>query len=86
MEAKIVLAYRNKREAEAVAKAVSPDNVEVPIGLSVKTMHKGAKVFTSIKCETTLPTFISTIDDLLCYASIAEKTFSVANEAEGHIG
>jgi len=86
MEAKIVLAYRNRREAEAVAKAVSPDNVKVPIGLSVKTTHGGAKVFTLIKCETTLPTFISTIDDLLCCASIAEKTFSVANEVEGHIG
>ena len=86
MEAKIILAYRNKREAEAVAKAVSPDNVKVPSGLSVKTAHRGAKVLTLIKCETTLPTFISTIDDLLCCASIAEKAFSLASEVEGHIG
>jgi hypothetical protein len=86
MEAKIILAYQNKREAEAVAKAVSPDNVEVPFGLSVKTTRRGAKVFTSIKCEKALPTFISTIDDLLCCASIAEKAFSVASEAEGRIG
>ena len=86
MEAKIILAYRNRREAEAVAKAVSPDNVKVPSGLSVKTTYRGGKVFTLIKCETTLPTFISTIDDLLCCASIAEKAFSVVSEAEGHIG
>ena len=86
MEAKITLAYRSKREAEAVAKAVSPDNVKVPSGLSVKTAHRGAKVLTLIQCETILPTFISTIDDLLCCASIAERAFSVASEVEGHIG
>jgi len=85
MEAKIILAYRSKREAEAVAKAVSPDNVQVPSGLSVKTTHRGAKVFTSIKCKTTLPTFNATIDDFLCCASIAEKAFSVASEVEGRI-
>jgi len=85
MEAKIILAYKSKREAEAVAKAVSPDNVKVPSGLSVKTTHRGAKVFTSIKCETTLPTFNATIDDLLCCASVAEKAFSVAGEVEGRI-
>jgi hypothetical protein len=85
MQAKIILAYRNKREAEAVAKAVSPDNVKVPTGLSIKTTHKSAKVFTAIKCETTLSTFNSTIDDLLCCASIAEKAFSVASEVEGSI-
>lgn len=86
MEAKIILVYRNKREAEAVAKAVSPDNVKVPSGLSVKTTHRGTKVFTLVKCEIALPTFNSTIDDLLCCASIAEKAFSVANEVEGRIG
>ena len=86
MEAKVILAYRNNREAEAVAKAVSPDNVKVPSGLSVETTRRGAKVFTVIKCKTVLPTFISTIDDLLCCASIAEKTFSAVSEVEGHIG
>ena len=77
MEAKIILTYRSKREAEAVAKAVSPDNVKVPSGLSVKTTHRGAKVFTLIKCKNSLPTFISTIDDLLCCASVAENTVNL---------
>jgi len=86
METKIILAYRNRREAESVAKAVSPDNVKVPSGLSIKTTQRGAKVFTIIKCQTTLPTFISTIDDLLSCTSIAEKAFSVASEVEGRIG
>jgi hypothetical protein len=80
LEAKIKLFYKNEREAEAVAKAVSPDNVEVPSGLFVKTVRRGSKVFTVVECETKLETFVATIDDLLSYVSIAEKTFSVAKE------
>jgi len=80
LEAKIKLSYKNEREAEAVAKAVSPDNVEVPLGLLVKTVRRGSKVFTTIECETKLETFIATLDDLLSCVSVAEKTFSVAKE------
>lgn len=82
MEAEIKLSYQNKREAEAVAQAVSPDNVKVPSGLSVKTTKKGSKVFTNVKCETKLQTFIATIDDLLCCIAIAEKAFLVARKFE----
>ena len=82
MEAEIKLSYQNKREAEAVTKAVSPDNVKVPSGLSIKTTKEGSKVFTNVKCETKLQTFIATIDDLLCCISIAEKAFLAAKKFE----
>ena len=84
MEAEIKLSYKNEREAEAVAKAVSPDNVEVPPGLFVKTVRKGPKVFTTIECQTKLQTLIATIDDLLSCVSVAEKAFSVAKEFKTH--
>jgi len=84
LEAKITLSYKNEREAEAVAKAVSPDNVEVPPGLFVKTTRRGPKVFTKIECETRLETFVATIDDLLSCVSVAEKAFSVAKEFKVH--
>jgi len=82
LEAEIKLSYQNKREAEAVAKAVSPDNVKVPSGLAIKTTKKGSKVFTKVTCETKLQTFIATIDDLLCCVSIAEKAFLAAKKFE----
>ena len=85
MEAEITLSYKNEREAEAVAKAVSPDNVKVPAGLFVKTIRRGSKVFTTVECETRLQTFIATIDDLLSCVSIAEKAFSVAKEFKVHL-
>ena len=80
MEAKIRLSYRNEREAEAVAKAVSPDNVEVPPGLTVKTVREKTEVLTRVKCQTRLQTFIATLDDLLSCVSVAEKTFTVAEK------
>ncbi len=78
MEAKIVLRYRNAHEAEAVVKAVSPDNVKVPQGLKVKTVRRGSKVLNEIQCETTFRTFTATIDDLLSAVSVAERSISSA--------
>ena len=74
LEAKIVLSYKTLREAEAVANAVSPDNVKVPEGLSIKTMRQGKTVLTNIECKSRLQTFVATIDDLLSAVSVAERT------------
>lgn len=74
--------YENEREAEAVAQAVSPDNVKVPSGLFIKTTHRGAKVLATVKCDLSLRTFIATIDDLLSCVSVAEKTFSAIKNLE----
>lgn len=76
MEAEIALSYGSVREAEAVAKAVAPDNVKVPQGLFIKTVRRRKRVLTKIKCEAKLRTLISTIDDLLSSVSVAEKAFS----------
>jgi len=84
LKARIILSYENEREAEAVAKAVSPDNVKVPLGLFIKTTRRESKVFTKVECETKLETFIATIDDLLSCVSIAEKAFSVAKKFKEH--
>ena len=82
MEAEIVLKYENEREAEAVARAVSPDNLKVPPGLLVQTSHEDDLVISKIKCETKLGTFIATTDDLLRCVSVAEKAFSAAKSLE----
>ena len=80
MEAKISLNYQNEREAQAVAQAVSPDNIEVPSGLHIKTVRNGSEVLTTILCQTRLQTLIATLDDLLACVSVAEKTFNVAKK------
>jgi len=77
LEARITLTYKNVREAEAVAKAISPDNLKTPKGLSVKTMRRGPKVITLVKCERNLESLIATINDLLMSIQIAERAISV---------
>ena len=82
MEAKIAIEYDDARTAEAVAKAVSPDNFKTPHGLTVKTAYSGCKVVTEISCGEKISTFISTIDDLLFCVSIAEKTIQTTRKLE----
>jgi hypothetical protein len=74
LEATVTLEYSDKKTAEAVAMAISPDNFKTPIGLQVKTIREDAKVVTQIQCEGKLLTLTATIDDLLFSASTAEKT------------
>lgn len=74
MEAIIKLEYADKRKAEAVAKAVSPDNFTAPAGLKVQTKRDRNLVATEITCEGKLAMFTATIDDLLFSVSTAEKT------------
>jgi len=76
LEANINISYKNTKEAKAVAKAVTPDNVKAPKGLLIKTTRSGVKISTKIMCQTRLETFISTIDDLLSAVSVAEKSLA----------
>lgn len=78
MIAKIVLNYKNKKYAEAVSKAVAPDNVSAPKGLNIDTITDKNVVVTSIDLEGRLETFLSTIDDLLACVQVAEKSINQA--------
>ena len=80
MKAEISLSYKINKQAKAVANAVSPDNVKIPEGLTIKTVQRGRKVSTSIECKSSMFTFIATIDDLLGAVSVAEKSVSAAKE------
>lgn len=82
MEAKITLEYDEEKVAEAVSKAVSPDNFKTPRGLSVRTKRRARRVITHVTYDGKLPTFIATIDDLLFSVSTAEKTVQVVKKIE----
>jgi hypothetical protein len=82
LEAQIRLCYKTAKEAEAVAKAVSPDNRKTPAGLTVQTVRRGNSVVTNVSCDTRLQTFMATIDDLLESVSIAEDAFAAAKKSQ----
>jgi len=77
LEATVTLEYADAKSAQAVADAVSPDNLKAPVGLAVKTVRKGCAVVTEIDAETGFAKFIATIDDLLFSASTAEKALRI---------
>jgi hypothetical protein len=77
LQATITLEYDDPETANAVAKAVSPDNLKAPIELTVKTTLENNLVVTQIDIDDKIATFIATIDDLLSSASTAEKTLKV---------
>lgn len=77
LEAEIFLKYDDERLAEAIAKAVSPDNFKAPTGLSIKTTRTGKEILTKIKYDGKITTFIATIDDLLFSVSTAEKVLKL---------
>jgi len=82
LEATITLEYYDAKTAEAVASAVSPDNLKTPKELSIKTVCTGNKVLTVLESKGKLVTFIATIDDLLFSAATAEKTLRIVKKGE----
>lgn len=82
MEAEIILDCDNAKMAEAIGNAVSPDNIKVPSGLSVRTTWKDGRVISNITCERGILSFIATIDDLLFCISTAEKTVHTTKKLE----
>ena len=81
METEIKLAYKNPKEAKAVAEAISPENAEAPNGLLVHTSWSENTVTTNVKYDgDNFMTFLSTIDDILSAASVAEKVFKASKK------
>ena len=82
LEAKLSFVYETEQETKAVVKAVSPDNVEVPLGLSIEMIRNDCRLLAAVCCEKPLGTFIATLDDLLACISVAEKTFEAVKASK----
>lgn len=72
MRVSIVLRADSRREAEAIAGALDPDNAQVPKGMEIKTISKGSTVVTEIGFSGRIQTLLLAIDDLLKCAQTAE--------------
>jgi len=81
-KAEIKLTCKNKKVAKAIAKAVSPDNVNAPKFIKVKTFTKENKVISKIVCRKKLDSFIYTLDDLISCIQAVDKALGVINNAK----
>ena len=71
--AEIVFNYEDEKEAEAIVKAVAPDNAKLPPGLIIKTTRKGSSVVTRTFCAKGVETLLATLDDLFSCIQVAEN-------------
>jgi hypothetical protein len=69
----------NKSELNAIIKALMPDNVNFPSGLSMKMRIKDDNIlFFEFFCNCEIEKLTSTIDEILNHISIARKVISHA--------
>ncbi|MDQ1280144.1 MAG: phosphoserine phosphatase [Thermoproteota archaeon] len=71
--AEIVFNYDDENEAEAIVKAVEPDNKSSPPGLIVKTTRKRRSVYTRVFSTKGVETLLATLDDLFSCIKVAEN-------------
>lgn len=72
MHADVTCTYGDERVSRAVAKALEPDNLRLPEGLTVSTRVRGKNVVTSIELYGRMETLLATIDDLLACTLTSE--------------
>ena len=85
VETRISLVYGGEREAEAILKSISPDNIDLPKGLVIRTFTEKRNLIALITYDgDNLLTLRSTIDDLLSCISVAEKTLYSLRRTSGN--
>ena len=74
MRTRIVLEAESAREAEAITRALSPDNLVLPKGMKISVRSKGSAIIAEIIFSGRIQTLMPTIDDLLRCAQAADRT------------
>jgi len=69
-----------QREAEAVAQSLSPDNIRVPTGLSVRAFRRGSRVIIKVTSLKGVETVLATLDDILASAELAREAVGIAKD------
>jgi transcription factor Pcc1 len=69
--------FPSSAEAKAALKALIPDNVNFPNGLSMKMFSKGATLAIELKGDNVpAPTVLRTLDEVLEHISVSKKVMA----------
>lgn len=75
----IEIRFSKKSEMHAIMKALIPDNVNFPKGLSMEMFSNNSNtLFLKFSCNFKFETLINTIDEVLNFISLAKKVITVA--------
>jgi hypothetical protein len=73
----VEIAFLTSAEAKAAVKALIPDNVNFPKGLSMKILSRGSTLVIDLTGKNVpTPTVVSTLDELLEHISVVKKVMS----------
>ncbi len=72
-QVKIILNNLSKEKAQTVKKALDPDNVNFPQGLSLNVKNIDNKVIFKFENEDSMKKLIGTIDEVLAHIQVALK-------------
>ena len=73
----VSISFGSSAQARAAVKALIPDNVKMPKGLSLQMFSKGKDVFVEIKGNgVPMATMINTLDEVLEHLSVAKKVMA----------
>lgn len=73
----VEIPFSSSTEAKAAVKALIPDNINFPKGLSMKMFSRGSKVAIELTTRN-IPsaTILSTLDEILEHISVAKKVMA----------
>jgi uncharacterized protein YpiB (UPF0302 family) len=75
----IEIKFSKKTEMNAIMKALIPDNVNFPKGLSMRMFSKDNNtLFLEFVCNVGIETLLNTIDEVLDHISMAKKVITNA--------
>lgn len=68
------IGFVTTRRSRAALKALIPDNIRFPKGLSVKMSSEGSSLFIQVRGKKIpMNTILSTVDEILEHASVCQK-------------
>ncbi|HJT47384.1 MAG TPA: hypothetical protein VJ729_04320 [Nitrososphaeraceae archaeon] len=74
----IEIKFSKNAEMDAIMKALIPDNINFPKGLSMQIFYKDNILFLEFFCNVGIETILNTIDEVLDHISIAKKVIADA--------
>lgn len=74
--AELSIRYVDAETARFISDAISPDNLQAPLGVSVEARTEGSELLVSVACSRGVGSLVSTLDDLLSCIQAAERAIS----------
>lgn len=71
-EATVTIQYVDQRTAEAILRAIEPDNLTTPEGVNIESEAGGGVITINVGCRRGIGSLVATLDDLLSCIQAAE--------------